>query len=533
MRSIRTRRWSARRSLRLPLVLVLGLLCSLGLVACGSGSEEKSVSTDELRVHLEEDISNLDPAINPGHTNTMVAVNIFENLVTYRPDSSKLVNELAETFKVSDDGRRIEFKLREGIQFHDGYGEVTAEDVKYSFERIAGLTKPAIDSSYQSDWDALKEVRVHDRYSGTIVLKEPSAAVLATTLPYGSGRIVSKKAVEELGKDFGTHPIGTGPYEFVQWKRNQHVLVKKFADYGGSRDYYDEPVWKRIRFPVIAKDNPAVIALESDELDFGVLSPNTVDRAQSLENVEIDDTTTLRYNWLGMNLAHPKFKDKDVRLAVVNGIDVQSILDAAYNGQYTRATGLIAPGMPVGYWKDAPVHKRDLKVAKEHLKAADAVGMKIEIQVSDGLPGSTTLAEVVQSDLEEVGFEVKVDVQESGVFNQATPKANAEKQLFYMSFATKPDPGWSTVWFTCDQVDEWNWMSWCNKEYDRLHEAALTETESERRHDMYVKMQQLMEQDAVALWVAWPTAIYATVDGIEPAVRPDGEVIPWAFRPAS
>jgi peptide/nickel transport system substrate-binding protein len=514
--------------------LVIGGLV-LGACSGGSANEDTSpsFSTEVLRIHLEEDISNLDPAINPGHTNTMVAVNIFENLVAYRPDSSELVNELAETFEVSDDGLRYDFTLREGIQFHGGYGEMTAEDVKFSFERIAGLTKPAIDSPYQSDWEALKEVEVHDKYSGTIVLKKPSAAVLATTLPYGSGRIVSKKAVDERGDEFGTQPIGTGPYEFVHWKRNQEVVIQKFDDYGNAREYFGEPVWEEIRFPVISEANPALIALQTDELDFATLAPETTEQAKAIDGMQIEERTTLRYNWLGMNMAHPNFQDKDVRLAVINGIDVDSILAAAFDGQWTRANSLVAPGMPLGYWEDAPVHQRDVEKAREHLAAAGAEGMKIEMQVSSGHPGATALAEVVQANLNEVGFDVKVDVQESGAFNEATKEANAEKQLFYMSFGTKPDPSWSTVWFTCEQVDVWNWMSWCNEEYDALHEEALTETDPERRHEMYVEMQQIMEEDAVALWVAWPTAFYAAAEGLEAAVRPDGEIIPWAFTPAS
>src|ERR671919_373037 len=156
-----------------------------------------SVSTQELRLHLDEDIENLDPAINPGHTDTTVAANIFEGLVTYRPDKFEVVNELAEEFTPSQDGLRYEFKLKEGIPFHGGYGELTAEDVKFSYERIAGLTTPKLDSPYQSDWAALQVVETRGKYDGTIVLKEPFAPLMTTTLPEQAGQIVSKKAAEE------------------------------------------------------------------------------------------------------------------------------------------------------------------------------------------------------------------------------------------------------------------------------------------------------------------------------------------------
>ena len=99
------------------------------LAACGGDDDgaggtdgAPSVSTRQLRVHLDEDIENLDPAINPGHTDTTVATNIFENLITYGPDDFDVVNELAESFEASEDGLRYDFKLKEGIQFQGGYG---------------------------------------------------------------------------------------------------------------------------------------------------------------------------------------------------------------------------------------------------------------------------------------------------------------------------------------------------------------------------------------------------------------------------
>jgi peptide/nickel transport system substrate-binding protein len=500
------------------------------LTGCGGSSSSAKISTKLLRLHLDEDISNLDPALSPGHTNTTIRHNIFQGLVTFLPSSFELVNVLASEFKPSGDGLRFDFTLKQGIPFHGGYGEVTAEDVKFSYERIAGLTRPKLDTPNQSDWAALKGVEVHDKYSGTIVLKEPFAPLLVTTLPFASGEIVSKKAVEERGEDFGTHPIGTGPYEFVEWKRDQHVLLKKFADYGGAADYTPAPQWEQLKFVVISEANPTAIALETGELDFAVLDPESVDRVSRNEDFDIVEKTTLDYNWIGINTAHPNFKNKDVRLAVIHGIDVESIMAGAFDGKWERATALVAPGMPLGYWKNAPKYKRNVATAKAYLAKAGAEGTEIEMSVSDGVPGATTVAEIVQQNLNEVGFNVKVLVQESGVFGQATPEANAEKQLFYMGFTTKPDPSWSTTWFTCDQVGEWNWMSWCSEEYTRMHEEALTETDPAKRNEMYIKMQELMDDDAIALWVSWPTAFVAVRKGLTAAIRPDGDFLAWAFR---
>ncbi len=163
------------------------------LAACGGESGTSEQSTDLLNVHIGADIGSLDPAFQPSQQDYEVAFNIFQNLVAYKPGTWKLVNELAEEWEGSEDGLRWDFRLKKGIQFHGGYGEMTAEDVKFSFERIAGLTKPKIESTYQADWSALEEVRVTGKYTGTVVLKEPFAPLMNTTVPINAGQIVSKK----------------------------------------------------------------------------------------------------------------------------------------------------------------------------------------------------------------------------------------------------------------------------------------------------------------------------------------------------
>ena len=164
----------------------------------------------------------------------MPASGIFEGLITYKPGTWEVVNVLAETFEPSADGLQFAFKLKEGIQFHGGYGEVTAEDVKFSYERIAGLTKPEIDSPYKGDWAACRRSRSTDTYSGTIILKEPFAAAHDDDAARVLRLVLSKKAVEERGEEYATSPIGTGPYEFVEWKPKQQVPMQRFADYGGA-----------------------------------------------------------------------------------------------------------------------------------------------------------------------------------------------------------------------------------------------------------------------------------------------------------
>lgn len=523
---------SRRAFLRDTMVMGVGAgTVGSALSAC-QADEGGPVSTETLNVHLDEDIGSLDPAFQPGHADYVVGYNIFQNLVAHRPGTFQLVNELAQKWEGSPDGLRWDFELKKGVQFHGGYGELTAEDVKFSFERIAGITGPDLESPYRTDWAALKEVQVTGTYTGTVVLKYPYAPLMTVTVPQTAGQIVSKKAVQELGDKFGTQPVGTGPYEFVSWTRNEEVKLRKFDKYSGAADHTPAPVWREIAFLVIAEDNATELALESGEVQFGALSTGGIDGFKENDDFRVYARQSLDYNWIGMNVEHEKLRDRNVRLAIRYGVDVDAIIQAAYDGRWRRATAILPPTMPVGYWKDAPTHQRDVEKAKSYLAKAGAQGRQLQMAVSSDEPGADAVAQVVQQNLNEIGLNVSVAIQDPGTFGATTPEGNAKRELFYTGFTSNPDPHWSTVWFSCGMVGTWNWMSWCNKRYSELEQEQVRATDEARRHQLCVEQQRIMDEDVPVVWVAWPTQYYAAEKSIRPSLRPDGRFVAWDFRPA-
>jgi peptide/nickel transport system substrate-binding protein len=504
------------------------------LAACGGDEDEAAPKPrkEVLTIRLRHDIQNLDPAFWPADIDEMTMACICEGLVSYKPGTWDVVNSLAESLESSPDGLRHAFTLKEGIPFHGGYGEVTAEDVKFSYERIAGLTKPKLESPYVGDWASLEQVRVTGTHTGEIVLKEPFAPLMTTTLPLTSGYVLSRRAVEERGKKYPTQPIGTGPYELAEWKPKQRLVLQRFADYGGANSEYAPPVeWREIVGTPIGDDHAADIALETGEIDFGAISLPGIDRFKANADFTVHDRTTLDYGWIGMNVQHPKLQDVNVREAVRYAIDVPSILEAAFENRHTQATAIIPPGMPLGHWEEAPVYERDVEKAKGFLQQAGVSDLELTMTVPKEATGAKTIGEIVQANLADVGIDVKLNIVESAVLNELGDVLKP-LQLFYVYFVTTPDPSWSTVWFTCDQILQWNWMFWCDQEYDRLHLAALEEQDPARRDEMYIEMQKLWDEGTHTVWLHWPTVFYAARRGIEPALRPDGRILPWAFRSA-
>jgi peptide/nickel transport system substrate-binding protein len=485
-----------------------------------------------LRFRIRSDILTLDPAFAPGSSEEETASGIYEGLLAYKPGTWDLANQLAETFEPSADGLQFTFKLKEGIPFHKGYGEVTAEDVKFSFERVAGLTKPKIESPYSGDWVALQEVRVDGKYEGTIILKEQFAPLTRTTIPaYYGGSILSKKAVTELGEEYALNPVGTGPYEFVEWEPKQRVLLKRFAEWGGASSEFASPQWDELEAVPIDEDATADIALESGDLDFGEIALASVDRFEENDDFTVGKYITFDYSWIGMNLRDPALQDVNVRQALRYAIDVPSIIEAAFEGRWDQATGLIPPSMDIGYWEDAPVYERDVAKAQEFMAQAGLDSLDLRLTIEQGGQGTKEVSEIVQANLAEIGINVEVEgLDSSAYFDLSNVEALRNRQLFYINYVSAPDPSWSTVWFITDQIDQWNWMYWSEPAYDRLHEQGLVEQDPERRNEIYIEMQQLWDEAVHTVWVAWPTRYFAVRQGIEATIRPDGRTVPWATR---
>jgi peptide/nickel transport system substrate-binding protein len=494
--------------------------------AAPADTPEPEVSEPKiLRVRLYGDIQNLDPAFQISENDTVVANAVMNGLVRYCPNSYDICNELAESIEQSEDGLEITFKLKEGVQWHNGYGEVTTEDVKYSFERFID---PDLDAAYADDWATLDHVEIIDKYNGVIVLKEPFAPLWTSTLPVGSGTIISKKWVEEVGVDkFATDIIGSGPYMFAEWRPQERVILKKNPDYFG-----EEPYWDEIHLIPVEDDKAAEVALEAGDLDWARISIPSVERFEADSNFLVWKKPSLRYRWIAMNVEHPKLQDINVRKAIIHAIDVPSILQATYLGQVDQEYALIPPGL-IGYWADAPHYERDVEKAKEYMAAAGLETLDLTLILQDTTE-YRTWAEIAQQNLKDIGINLELDPMESSAYWSTSfgEQAVENNQLLTSNYSMNPDPAWATMWFTCDQVTVWNTQSWCNEEYDELHRQGLVTIDEEEREQIYIEMQKIWDEAAQTIWITHGIQVYAYTPEISPATTPHGTPQYHFFQPA-
>ena len=344
----------------------------------------------------------------------------------------------------------------------------------------------------------------------------------------GSGLVLSRKAVTERGKKYATHPIGTGPYEFIRWTPKQKVVLKRFAQYGGASNAFIGTPWPEIDFIPIEDDNASDIALQSGQLDFAQLSLAGIDRFSSNSKFSVTKRVSLNYQWIGMNILHPKLKDIRVRQAIRLAIDVPSIIEAAFEGKWQQATAIIPPGMKLGYWKGAPKYPRNVAKAKSLLQAAGVSNLELTFTYTEQT-GADALAQIVQQNLGDIGIKLDLKKVDSGTY-YTLGKNERSRQLFFVGFVTEPDPSWSMVWFTCNQLDVWNWMYWCSASFDQLQAKGLRTLSTAQRNRIYIQMQKEWDRNANTVWIAWPTYYFGTKKSIQPAISPHAWTIASSFK---
>ena len=301
-----------------------------------------AADTDLLKVRMEADIQVLDPGYMIGGAETRIQYACLPRLAVPVKDAAGKWAWAPSDYveKVNqDDDTHISFTLKPGFMWNGELGEVTAEDVKYSFERM-------LKTDWAARWPTLEKVDVKDKYNGVIVLKSPFAATFLMGIASKSGSVVPKAAVEKLtDQKFTTElPGQCGPYMMVEWTPKQKIVVKANPDWKGAK-----PVFQEVHFINIEDTSAAELAFEAGEVAITNVLPSTAARylKEMPKNAKLATQEGPYYTWIGMNTQHEKLKDIRVRKAIQRAIDVKSILDAAYGGTAPWPTALCRLESPV------------------------------------------------------------------------------------------------------------------------------------------------------------------------------------------
>jgi peptide/nickel transport system substrate-binding protein len=476
-------------------VMVTGAgLAGASLLAVSPLARAQARTTINVRVPAE--FTGIDPFHRTLPVDGNVAGAVFQRLMQHKPNSAEMeLDAAAEVKQVSP--TVLEFRLKPGMMFTDGFGEMTAEDVKFSYERIAFDPKDGSKpSSYKGDFLYLTQVEVKSKYEGRIILSQPRANLIDTAVGDFTGSIVSKRAVEQRGADHITKPIGSGPYRIAAYDRQKGVQLKRNADYKGTR----KAGFEEMNIKVITDAKTAELAIRAGELDFAVMSPSEADPLRGATGITVSDQPSIAYVFMGMNTEKAPLNDLRVRQAIRLALDVDQMLMAGYNGKVPRLNTLLPP-MVNGHWREAPVYRRNVAEARALLAAAGASNVRLKITVLNR-PEFQNMAVVAKALLAEIGITLDVDAQAGGTYwSSGQGDTGKNLDLYIARFSGKHDPNFIMQWFVSGQIGRWNWSRFNSPEFDAAFKASDSELDPAKRRQQVIDAQRAMDRSAAYVWL--------------------------------
>jgi peptide/nickel transport system substrate-binding protein len=471
-----------RRSTIWTITLAVASLVSVTVGVASAPAQEKV-----LRVRIGADMTGLDPAKLFNIENQTISNHIYNGLVRYEYEKSgAIVPDLAEKWELSADGKTYTFHLRKGVKWHKGYGELTADDVKFSYDRVLD---PATASRYKGELKLVETIEVVDPHTVRIRLKSKYPGFLNKVSGYNQGFVVSRKAMEKLGDQYATNPIGTGPFVFDSWSpKNQVVLV-------ANKEYFQgAPKLDRIVFRLIQEETTAEIALQRGEIDvfYALQNAEVIGRLAKVQGITVHRRTANHTVNMVLNATYEPLGKPQVRRAIAHALNLKAMRDVFFNGLKGQPNWVLTSSFEESV-KDLTEWPYDPEKAKALLREAGYPnGFKLTV-TSLTLQPYDKIAVLLADDLRKAGIDSSVQILERAAYLAArgagtphvvitavTGPADPDQPLWNLLHSSSFPPGLNTARY---------------KGIDELLEAAQVELDRPKRLALYRQIQQKLRED--------------------------------------
>lgn len=482
-----------------------------------------SAEGDTLTVRFDREIESFDPGYYVGgHPANDVNWAVMPALVHYAEGGGWQPTPFVESVVVRD-AQHIDFTLTPGLMWSGGNGELTAEDVAYSYSRMT-------ESEWKGDFTAFERVDIKDKYSGTIVLNQPFSPFMSATLASGTGVIQCKKAVEAAGGKYTIeHPATCGPWIISEFKQAQILRLRPNPEWTGPK-----PAYANIDCIFVAEDEAAALAYEAGEVDCAKITSNSYARylEETPPNSKLTVAGALQYMWMGMNTENPKLADPKLRRAIQYAVDQDAIIQGAYSGTAEPSFGVVSPGL-VGRRTSAG-YSYDPAKAKQLVEEAGATGLNLTLRTLNAQE-RLLAAQIIQANLAAIGINVEIIPLDSGPYWEMGQESKGDTwkdlELWIMRYGSGPDPFEPFQWFVRDQVGIWNWERWSSDEFEELFGKLVAETNPDERAKIAFRMQEIMEDTGGYVWLVHEPEVFIHRADIDAKFAPSGEMILNHFEP--
>lgn len=464
-----------------------------------------SASAQTLVVAQGADAVNLDPHTTNDQPSSRVRRQIYETLIVQGEDLV-LRPGLATSWEQLDE-LTYEFKLREGVKFHNGE-TFTASDVKFTFER---LLDPATGADAAFLLEVIDEIQIIDDYTIRITTESPFSPILAH-LAHPVAAILSEKAVTEAGADYGLRvAVGTGPFRFVDWVTQSHVTLARFDDYWGEPAKVETLIIRGI-----PEGTVRAIELETGGVDIAYdLEPIDRMRLEFDPNVKLFATESLSASYVGFNAQKAPFDNPLVRQAVNYAIDVEPLVEVIYEGQAVQAFGPLSSQV-FGAHTDLEPYPYDPQRARELLaEAGYPNGFRTSIWTNDN-PLRMQIAEVLQQNLADIGVQADVEVVEWGAYLENTGAGLHDMFILgWVTVTADADYGLYALFHSSQHGSAGNRTFYTNERVDELLDLARSTSDPDAREAAYREVQEILREEAPWVFLLFPYAIDGTRANVE------------------
>ena len=479
-------------SLLLLTALLSTVLCGCGDGSAASGSEAQQqsggstgeiVQGGEITVGIAQDLDDsLDPHLAVSAGTKEVLFNVFEGLVKPTPNGD-LEPAVAKSYKVSEDGTKYTFTLRDGIKFHNGE-PVTVGDVVYSIERCADSSKgkPLV-----AAFSVIKSVEAPDDHTVVITLSKPDNEFLS----YLTTAIIPKNYTKQA-----TAPVGTGPFKFVSRTAQESIVLERFDDYWGKPAYLD-----KVTFKIIENGDALLLALQSGAIDLCAHLTSTQVNQLSGKNYNILEGTMNLVQALYLNNAQPPFDNEKVRQALCYAVNKQDVLDLVSDGHgkalgssmYPTFTKYFVSGLTNYYTQDI------VKAKKLLAEAGYPDGFDMTITVPSNYQPHVDTAQVLVEQLKAIGVNATIQLVD---WNSWLKDVYTDRS--FQSTVVGVDAANMTARamlerFTSDNSQ--NFINYNNADYDTLFQKALAEPDDAARTEIYKQMETNLTEHAANVYI--------------------------------
>ena len=486
---------------------------AMALAAAIGAAPATAQTAPTLRVGMAaQDVGRLDPHFAVSTIDRVVVAWMFNGLVRFKPgsiDPAEIEPDLAERWESSADGKTWTFHLRRGVQFHGGFGELTAEDVVFSLRKSG----TAASSAFAADYRAFQNIEAVDSHTVRITLRENVPSLLGILTNYSGGYIVSRRAVQERGDAFTRNPIGTGPFALDRVTPNQSAELVAHAQY-----FRGAPQLGRISYRFIPSDASRDLAYQNRELDvnYGRADQTWVNRTRQIPNTVVDVFEPGELAILNLNTQQPPFNDIRVRRALGHAIN-RAELVRFRGADVTREAQSLVPRGYLGFSNATPLIPHDPARTRALLaEAGHPNGLTIRV-IHTQLPEMLTMMQVIQQQLRRSGITLDLQVVEHATWHQQIrqdlsplvyyaaarfPVADIYLTQFYHGRSRVRTPTAVTNFSHCDQADA-------------QIDAARVSTNVEEQRRLWAEAQKILLDNVCGVPLLETLLVFARRDNVD------------------